>query len=100
MQEGAGGASLLVAAMLTWHTKRRRLAVTVTWHIVGLWTCDEVDGGGQQGAQLTWGHPFPGLLVLVLVLALPTSSSSLNRSSSNWSLSLSLSLNRLSSSCA
>jgi len=75
----AGGASLLVAAMLTWHTKRWRLAATVTWHVVGLWTRDEVEGGGQRGAQLTWGHPFPGLLVLVLVLALPTSSSSSNR---------------------
>ena len=77
MQEGAGGASLLVAVVLTWHTKWRWLAERVTWHVVGLWTCDEVDSGGQQGAQLTWGHPFPGLLVLMLVLALPTSSSSL-----------------------
>ena len=84
---------MLVVVMLTWHTKRR-LAATVTWHVVGLWTRDEVDGGGQRGAQLTWGHPFPGLLVLMLVLALPTSSSSSNRSLS------SLSSNRLSSSCA
>ena len=72
MQEGAGGASLLVAVVLTWHTERWRLAVMVTWHVVGLWTHDEVDSGGQRGAQLTWGHPFPGLLVLILMLALPT----------------------------
>jgi len=60
----------------------------VTWHVVGLWMRGEVGGGGQRGGQLTWGHPFPGLLVLVLVLALalPTSSSS--------------SSNQLSSSCA
>jgi hypothetical protein len=47
---------------------------------------NEVGGGGQRGAQLTWGNPFPGLLVLVLALVLPTSSSSSsNRSSSlNW----------------
>ena len=64
---------MLVVVVLTWHTKRRRLAARVTWHIVGLWTCDEVDSGGQRGAQLTWGHPFPGLLVLMLVLTLPMS---------------------------
>ena len=64
---------MLVAVVLMWHTKRRRLAVRVMWHVVGLWTRDEVDSGGQQGAQLTWGHPFPGLLVLMLVLALPMS---------------------------
>ena len=69
---------MLVAVVLTWHTKRRRQAARVTWHIVGLWTHDEVDSGGQRGAQLTWGHPFPGLLVLMLVLALPMSSSSLS----------------------
>ena len=74
MQEGAGGVSLLVAVVLTWHMKQRRLAATVMWHIVGLWTHDEVDSGGQWGAQLTWGHPFPGLLVLMLVLVLPMSS--------------------------
>ena len=66
---------MLVAVVLTWHTKRRRLAARVTWHVVGLWTCNEVDSGGRRGAQLTWGHPFPGLLVLMLVLALPTLSS-------------------------
>jgi len=43
-----------VAAVLMWHTKRPRLAATVTWRIVGLWMHDEVGGGGQQGAQLTW----------------------------------------------
>ena len=64
---------MLVAVVLTWHTKRRRLAARVTWHVVGLWMRDEVDSGGQQGSQLTWGHPFPGLLVLMLVLALLTS---------------------------
>ena len=69
---------MLVAVVLTWHTKRQWLAATVMWHIVGLWMCDEVDSGGQQGAQLTWGHPFPGLLVLMLMLALPTSLSSLS----------------------
>ena len=68
---------MLVAVVLMWHTKRRQLAARVTWHVVGLWMRDEVDSGGQRGAQLTWGHPFPGLLVLMLVLALPTSSSSL-----------------------
>ena len=73
MQEGAGGASLLVVVVLMWHTKWQRLAARVTWHVVGLWTCDEVDSGGQRGAQLTWGHLFPGLLVLMLVLALPMS---------------------------
>ena len=73
MQEGAGGASLLVAVVLTWHTKWRRLAARVTWHVVGLWMHNEVDSGGQRGVQLTWGHPFPGLLVLMLVLVLPTS---------------------------
>ena len=66
---------MLVAVVLTWHTKRWRLAARVTWHIVGLWTRNEVDSSGQRGVQLTWGHPFPGLLVLMLVLALPTSSS-------------------------
>ena len=76
MQEGAGGASLLVAVVLTWHTKWQRLAATVTWHVVGLWTHDEVDSGGQWGVQLTWGHPFSGLLLLMLVLMLPMSSSS------------------------
>jgi hypothetical protein len=69
-----------VVVVLTWHTKRPWLAATVTWRIVGLWMRDEVGGGGQQGAQLTWGNPFPGLLVLMLALALPTSSLSLNRS--------------------
>ena len=78
MQEGAGGALLLVAVVLTWHMKQRQLAATVTWHVVGLWTHDEVDSGGQRGVQLTWGHPFPGLLVLMLVLALPMSSSLLS----------------------
>ena len=68
---------MLVAVVLTWHTKRQGLAARVMWHVVGLWTRDEVGSGGQQGAQLTWGHPFPGLLVLMLVLALPMSSSSL-----------------------
>ena len=63
---------MLVAVVLTWHTKRRWLAARVTWHVVGLWMRDEVDSGGQRGAQLTWGHPFPGLLVLMLVLVLPT----------------------------
>ena len=66
---------MLVVVVLTWHMKRRWLAARVTWHIVGLWMCDEVDSGGQRGAQLTWGHLFPGLLVLMLVLALPMSSS-------------------------
>ena len=78
---------MLVAVVLTWHTKRRRLAATVTWHVMGLWMRNEVDSGGQWGVQLTWGHPFPGLLVLMLMLMLPMLSSS-----SNWSLS--------SSSCA
>ena len=64
---------MLVAVVLTWHTKRQRLAARVTWHIVRLWTRDEVDSGGQRGVQLTWGHLFPGLLVLMLVLTLPTS---------------------------
>ena len=77
---GAEGASLLVAVVLTWHMKRQQLAATVMWHVMGLWTRDEVDSGGQQGVQLTWGHPFPGLLVLMLMLALPMLSLSLNRS--------------------
>jgi hypothetical protein len=47
------------AAVLTWHTKRRRrLAPTVTWHVVGLWMRDEVGGGGQRGVQLTCGPRF------------------------------------------
>ena len=59
----------------------------VMWHIVGLWMCDEVGNGGQQGVQLTWENLFSGLLMLVLVLALTllTLSSSLN-----WLLSSSL----------
>ena len=73
--------------VLTWHTKQPWLAATVMWCVVGLWMHDEVGGGGQRGAQLTWGNPFPGLLVL----ALPTSLSSSNRLSSSLNrLSLSL----------
>ena len=43
-----------------------------------MWMHDEVGSGGQWGVQLTWGHPFPGLLMLMLMLMLPTLSSSLN----------------------
>ena len=91
-ERGAGGGADVggmaverAAAVLTWHTKqwRQRLAPTVTWHVMGLWMCDEVGGGGQRGGATHLWTPFPGLL------ALPTS------------LSLSLSsLNRLSLSCA
>jgi hypothetical protein len=47
----AGGVAVeRAAAVLMWHTKRRRrLAPTVTWHVVGLWMRDEVGGGGQRG---------------------------------------------------
>jgi hypothetical protein len=65
-ERGAGGGADVggmaverAAAVLTWHTKRwRRLAPTVTWHVVGLWMRDEVGGGGQRGVQLTCGPRF------------------------------------------
>jgi hypothetical protein len=86
------------AAVLMWHTKwqRQRLALTVMWHVMGLWMRDEVGGGGQRGGATHLWTPFPGLL------ALPPLSSSSNLSSSSWSSNpaLSSSSNRLSSSCA
>ena len=112
-ERGAGGGADVggmaverAAVVLTWHTKRwrQRLALTVTWHVVGLWMRDEMGGGGQWGGATHLWTPFPGLL------ALPTSSSSsnlssllsANLSSSLWSSNLVLlsSLNQLLSSCA
>ena len=56
------------------HETGQQLAMTVIWHVVGLWMCNEVGGGRQQVVQLTWEHLFPGLLMLMLPSSLSSSS--------------------------